>query len=208
MSKKTDLSFAIGLAIKTLGLDPSTMNDEQFSELQFLAQDALLEQPQTEEGKKLKFNITKEKANKSSDYVKNFSFGQDLHENKVKPASVLLAQLVAEGMQEYLEGDSAANTELIDKMSGELIAKLNGLNYPLDYIENFFKNIGSLVNQLKNNLEGQRDFRKDQILALSIGVKHPTYGKLDSRIVSFKDLDNAIEKLRKDYNYTEEDYRS
>lgn len=206
---KTDLSFALGLAIKNLNLNPAELNDEQISELQFLAQDALLDTPTTKEGKKLKFDIIREKANEStSEYVKGFSFGQNLVENKVKPASVFLAKLISENMEEYLNGDHKKNDETIEKVSAELIKTLNSLDYPLDYLDNFFKNIGTFVNQLKNNIEGQRDFRKDQILALAIGVKHPTYDKLDSRVVSFKNLDDSIEKLRKDYNFTEDDYRS
>lgn len=206
---KSDLSFAIGLAIKNLNLNPAELNDEQITELQFLAQDALLDAPKTKEGKKLKFDIIREKANEStSEYVKGFSFGQDLVENKVKPVSVFLAKLISENMEDYVNGDHAKNDETIEKVSGELIATLNSLDYPLDYLDNFFKNIGSFVNQLKNNIEGQRDFRKDQILALAIGKKHPTYGKLDSRIVSFKDLDEATEKLRSERGYTEDDYRS
>lgn len=206
--KKSDLSFALGLAVKNLGLDPNQINDEQMSELDFLVNDALSEQPKTEEGKKLKFNIIKEKGNPDSEYVKNFSFGKDLRENKVKPATILLGKLVAENIQQYIEGDNTENRELIDKVTNDLMIHLNEVNYPLDYLDNIFKDIASFIGQLKSNVEGQREARKDEILALAIGVKHPTYKELTSRIVSFKDLNDAIEKLRKDYNFTAEDYRA
>ncbi len=208
MSQKTDLSFALGLAIKTLGLNPTQLNDEQISELQFLAQDALLEDPKTKAGKKLKFDLIREKANPgNSEYSKNFAFGQDLTDNKVKPSSVFLAKIISENIQEYIDGDKDKNIELIDKMSNEIIVMLNGLNYPIDYLDNFFKNVANLTSQVKDNVKGQVDARKDQILSFAIGVKHPTFDTLDNRVVSFKDLDASIEKLKAAGNYTEEDYR-
>lgn len=204
---KADESLVFAVALKSLNLLGEELSEEQQAAIHSLVQDALLDNPTSEEGKKLRFNVIKEKVNDESSIVKSLSFGKDLHENKVVPVSILLAQLVAENIEKYHTGTGDENDALIDKLVSDIVVKMNELDFPVDYIDNCFKAFGTMGARIKDGLNGQATHHKDEILALAVGVKHPIYKTLDSRIVAFKDLDNAVTKLRESTGFTEEDYR-
>lgn len=204
---EADKSFLFALALKNLNLIASELNEEQGSTIHALIQDAMLESPTSKEGQKLRFDAIREKVNGDSDFSKSFNFGKDLYNNKTIPTAIFFAKQVADSIEKYLTGTPEENDAIVETITSEMIIKLNELNYPTDYIQQCFTAYATIASRVRDNLEGQITHRKDEIVALAVGVRHPTYNTLDSRIVSFKDLDNAVVKLRESTGFKEEDYR-
>ncbi len=199
-----DKAYALGIIGRELQIDfDDKLSDDQLRQIDEIAEDALLEEPKTEVGKKFKIVIEEEKKNAESEYNSSFNFNKDLNQNKISPATVFLFETLAKYAQRIVDKDPAVEGEILS----ELIVKMNELEYPVDYIKTPFNIVLGNVQNIQTRLDGQRTDREEEIKAYAIGVKHPKYDTLSPHIASFKQLDETIIKLRETTGFTEEDYR-
>lgn len=197
-------AYALGIIAREFNVDFDNVSQEQLTQMNSVAEDAILDEPTSEVGKDMKKLIDEERANSESEYNKGFTFHKDLNENRINPATVFIFELLAKHASKLTNNDKDVDGEILS----ELIVKFNELGLPVGYTTNPFKMVMAQVSKLNAAVEGQVSHREDEIKALSIGVKHPKYGTLSPHLASFTQLDEAIKKLRDTFNFTEEDYRS
>lgn len=199
-------AYLLGIICGELGIDPNDFGDlskDQMMQLDEIAEDALLDEPKTDLGKKMKARAEEERGKEDSDYNKSFNFNKDLNNNKISPLTVFVMEIIGKYAQRIVDKDQNVESEMLS----EIIIKMNELEYPISYLNSPFNIIVPSINKLLNRLQGQVDHRKDEILAYSIGVRHPKFNTLDTGMPTIKNLDEAIKKLRESTGYTEADYR-
>lgn len=180
----------------------SDIDPDKLSYLNSLAEDAILDEPKTEDGKKMKILIEQEMAVSDGEYNKTFNFHKDLNNNKIAPGSVFVLELLAKYAQQLNDADE----KLYDKLLSEIIIKFNELELPVGYSEKPFVMAMGHVKKLFTLLEGQVGIRELELRSLATGVHHPKFG-LSPHLASFKKLDEAIIKLREITGFTGEDFR-
>lgn len=196
-------AYALGIIGREMNLDFDELSQEQYAQLNQIAEDAIADEPQTEVGKSMKKLIEEEQANTDGEYNKNFNFHKDLNENKINPAAVFVFELLGKNGKRLIDKDSTVSGEMLS----ELIQKFNELELPVGYTESPFTMVAAEVAKLNAALKGQIEHRDDEIKALSVGVRHPKYDTLSPHLASIKQLDETIAKLRETFGFTEQDYR-
>lgn len=207
MTNKTETekkAYALGIVAREFNVDfDAELPQEQLIQINNIADDAILDEPKTDIGKDMKKLIDTEQANSESEYNKGFNFHKDLNGNKINPAAVFIFQVLAKYADRLIDKDPTADAEMLS----DLVTKFNDLGLPSGYTSNPFQMVAGQVSRLNAVIKGQVDYRKDEIEALSVGIKHPRYGTLSPHLASLRDMDAAIKRLRETFNYTEEDYR-
>lgn len=204
MNKNEQRAYAIGIIARELNIDMDSESPEVFVELNSVLEDVLLDEPKTEANKKLKKKIEEEMENKESEYNSSFNFHKDLNQNKINPATVFILETLGKNAEKIVNGE---DKDIENEIIGEIIKKLNEINFPIGYVNNPFNTILALVGKLNSTMKGQVEHREEEIKALSVGVRHPKYKTLSPHLASIGVLDDTIKKLREKFNFTEEDYR-
>lgn len=198
-------AYALGIIGRELNVDfdNKDISADEWNQINEILEDVLLDEPKTEIGKNIKKAIEEEKENKESEYNKAFNFSKDLNENKIRPATIFIFQLLAKYAERLVDKDEDAKFDML----AELVEKLNELQFPVGYIDSPFNVLLADAKKLNTALQGQMKHREDEIKALSIGIRHPKYETLSPHLASFAQMDTAIKTLRETFNFTEEDYR-
>ncbi len=197
-------AYALGIIGREMGVDfDQNMSAEQSAQINAIADDAILDEPQSEIGKKIKNVMAEERANSESEYNKGFNFHKDLNNNKINPSAIFVCELLAKYIERLIHKDETAEGEMLS----ELVNKLNELECPVDYFSAPFNMITPHLAKLNAAIKGQVEHRQDEIQAYSIGVKHPKFGTLSPHLATLKQMDESIKTLREKFNFTEEDYR-
>ncbi len=198
-------AYALGIIGRELMIDfDDNLTTDQMRQIEEIAEDALLDEPKTETGKKFKIVIEEEKKNADSEYNQGFNFSKDLNNNKITPLSVFILQTFGK----YAERIAAKDKEVDQEMLSEIIVKMNELGFPTDYIKTPFNVILGKTQLINDLLGGQLMARKEELMAYTVGVRHPKYKNLTPHIATFKQLDDAIGNAKEKFGFTEEDYRS
>lgn len=207
MEQTQKKAYALGIIGRELNIDfDSDISQETANDLSALADDALLDEPKSEVGKKMKGIIEAEKVDAESEYNKGFNFHTDLNKNKIMPATVFVFQIFGKYAEKLASKEDIEGTRT--EMLNELVSKLNELEYPVGYFDDPFNHLLPEVSKLLTALKGQVEHREEELKAMSVGVKHPKYGTLSPHLGSLKQYDDAIKNLRETFGFTEEDYRS
>lgn len=206
MEQTQKKAYALGILARELRVDFDEASPSDLNTLNMLSEDVILDEPTTEEGKRYKLIIDAEKADTESEYNKGFNFHTDLNTNKILPATIFVFQLFGKYAEKLASKEDVEATRA--EMLGELVSKMNELEYPVGYFDDPFNILLPEVSKLMSALKGQVEHRDNELKAMSIGVKHPKYGTLSPHLATLKQLGDAAAKLRETFNYTEEDYRS
>lgn len=192
----------MGIIGRELGVDFENLTPQDSQALDMLALDAVSDEPVSEKGKEFKAIIEKESADDESEYNKGFKFHTDLNENKIRPATIFLLQLLGQYAEKVVGGTENAEADML----GDFVTKLNDLEFPVDYTDNPFNTIIGLIGKLKREYEGERKHRETEILSLGVGLRHPKYNTLAPHLASLRQLDGAIANLREKFGFTKEDF--
>lgn len=197
-------AYILGIITRELNVNFDDVSQEELVGINKVLEDVLLDEPETDLGKKIKEIVKKEQEDTEGDYNKSFNFHKDLNENKIIPTTKFILEVLSTYSQRIIDNDETVEQDIL----AEIVKKMNELNYPNGYIQSPFNTILATINKISSALKGQVEHREDEIKSLSIGIRHPKYNTLSHHLSSFKDMDNAIKRLRETFNFTEEDYRS
>ncbi len=206
-----DKAYALGIIGREFQIDfNEKLSPDQLRQLDEIAEDVILPEPKTEIGIKLKAMIEEEKSKPTSDYNTGFDFSKDLNNNKIVPMTIFLLETLAKYAQRLVDKDKNVEGEILS----ELIIKMNELEYPigtapgsLPYFKSPFNTAFGYLQKQLERIEGQVTDREEEIKAYGIGARHPKFNTLSPHIASFKQMDEAIVKLRETFGFTEEDFR-
>lgn len=188
----------------------SLPEEEALEKINLVVEDAIKEEPETEDGKKVReLALTATENGIKSPYA-TFDYNQLRDETTfeaVKSAFAILAKY------QYLVFPMKADDETRKKISDdynacalEMFSLLNEKNVGLEEYKVFFGSLGAIIKSLEQYVGQQVEGHTSEIMSRMLGAKNPGTQKFDKAYASYKDLIELLEKVRKDTGDKLEDY--
>ena len=206
----------IALAIKQINYEGYTDENSVANLVNELSKDAMLENPTTEKGKKIRKEALS--GGVKSPYLQKEKYDMNALYNKTVNASIKpIFEVIAKYACPELGRPLTKATEESDKkllklnndMSIEIFKILNQNKVPLGWVSELMQDLKAIIVDLDSIMKRQVMGHTKEVLSRSIGSRHPdpVNNGFDSNFATYADLLKAREELIKQTGGKIEDYR-